>query len=307
MNKTTQTPLAHTARLLDLVPYISSHQGIELGLLAQNFGVTQGQMIADLTSLWMCGLPGYTHLELMDLSFDSGFVTIHNAQTLSHPRTLSDEETIALLLGLDLVIKSLPDNRGDLKESAATLVEKLSKPGSLPAILSASPTVEGSVRSLIDSALLRDGAVKLTYHSFYSDVVSNRIVIPIEIRQEGGFEYLWAMCQSAHALRIFRLDRIQSLESTTRPAPSQVDSTSKIQAPTSYIIRTHSRAREVMERFSLKRDSMEHDASTTSYSLEWIRRSVLASSGSVELVSPPNIRSEILTAAKAMLDCYKEK
>lgn len=305
MNKPAQTPLAHTARLLDLVPYLSSHQGIELSVLAQYFGVSQGQMIADLTSLWMCGLPGYTHLELMDLSFESGFVTIHNADTLSNPRSLSDEETIALLLGLDLVIKSLPDDRGDLKDRAATLVEKLSKPGSLPAILSASPTVEGSVRALIDTALLKDGAINLTYHSFYSDVVSNRIVIPIEIRHEGGFEYLWGMCQSAHALRIFRLDRIQSIEITARPHSSLVDVTSKVQAPTSYVIHTHSRAREVMERFSLDRDSMLHDGHITSYSLEWIRRSVLASSGSVELVSPPNIRVDIVTAAKAMLDCYK--
>ena len=305
MNKSAQSPLAHTARLLDLVPYLASHQGIELGVLAQYFGVTQTQMIADLTSLWMCGLPGYTHLELMDLSFDSGFVTIHNADTLSNPRTLSDEETIALLLGLDLVIKSLPDNRGDLKERAAVLVEKLSKPGSLPAVLSASPTVEGSVRALIESALLRDGAINLTYHSFYSDVISNRIVIPIEIRHEAGFEYLWGMCQSAHALRIFRLDRIQAIEITARPHPSLVDSTPKNQAPSSYAIRSHSRPREVMERFSLDRDSILHDASITSYSLEWIRRSVLASSGSVELISPPYMRADIVTAAKAMLDCYK--
>lgn len=305
MNKSAQTPLAHTARLLDLVPYLSSHQGIELSVLAQNFGVTQTQMISDLTSLWMCGLPGYTHLELMDLSFDSGFVTIYNAETLSQPRTLSDEETIALLLGLDLVIKSLPDDRGDLKERASTLVEKLSKPGSLPALLSASPTVEGSVRAVIDSALSKDLAVNLNYHSFYSDVVSNRTVIPIEIRHEGGFEYLWGMCQSAHALRIFRLDRIQSIEITAQPHPSLVDSTSKIQSPTSYSIRVHSRPREAMERFSFDKDSILHEAFITSYSLEWIRRSVLASSGSVELVSPANIRADIVTAAKAILDCYK--
>ena len=77
MHNSIQTPLSRTARLLDLVPYVASHQGIEIETLAQNFNVTQAQMISDLTTLWMCGLPGYTHLELMDLSFDSGFVTGH--------------------------------------------------------------------------------------------------------------------------------------------------------------------------------------------------------------------------------------
>ena len=111
MPKPEQSPLSRTARLLDLVPFLASHQGIELLTLAKEFDVSQGQMVADLTTLWMCGLPGYTPLELMELSFDSGFVTIHNAETLAHPRSLSEEESIALLLGLDLVIESLPNDR----------------------------------------------------------------------------------------------------------------------------------------------------------------------------------------------------
>ena len=77
--------------------------------MAKEFDVSQSQMVADLTTLWMCGLPGYTPLELMDLSFESGFVTIHNAETLAHPRTLSDEESIALLLGLDVRLSRAQD------------------------------------------------------------------------------------------------------------------------------------------------------------------------------------------------------
>jgi len=96
-------PIIHTERLLALVPYISAHQGIAVKNLAQVFNVTTTQIIADLTTLWMCGLPGYTALELMDLSFESGFVSIRNAPTLKSPRTLSKEEIISLLLGLDLV------------------------------------------------------------------------------------------------------------------------------------------------------------------------------------------------------------
>ena len=81
MAKKISAPLERTARLLDLVPYISSHQGISLKELAQTFKVDQGQMTSDLTTLWMCGLPGYTPLELMDLDFESGFVTIHNVNS----------------------------------------------------------------------------------------------------------------------------------------------------------------------------------------------------------------------------------
>ena len=72
MSKSISAPLARIARLLDLVPYINTHQGIALKELAKHFEVTPAQMNADLMTLWMCGLPGYTHLELMNLDFESG-------------------------------------------------------------------------------------------------------------------------------------------------------------------------------------------------------------------------------------------
>jgi len=302
MPKAAQTPLGRTARLLDLVPYLASHQGIELLSLAKEFDVSQSQMVADLTTLWMCGLPGYTPLELMDLSFESGFVTIHNAETLAHPRTLSDEESIALLLGLDLVIESLPNDRKDLKEIALDLVARLSARSSVPAKLSAVPVIPGSLRATIQSALRTKSALEIVYHSSYSDILSTRVVTPIELRDDNGFEYLWAACQSARALRSFRVDRIQSVALTTveKMPTGALHNNRKIE----YTILAHSREREVMERFALEPDALGATIETSSYSREWIRRSILASSGGVELVAPDDIRSEIQRAAQSILDRY---
>ena len=302
MPKATQTPLGRTARLLDLVPYLASHQGIELLTLAKEFDVSQSQMVADLTTLWMCGLPGYTPLELMELSFESGFVTIHNAETLAHPRTLSDEESIALLLGLDLVIQSLPDDRKDLKTIALDLVARLSARSSLPAKLSAIPVIPGSIRSIIEKAVQDKSGVEIVYHSLYSDTITRRTVLPIELRMENDSEYLWGVCQNASALRSFRVDRIQSVELTAvEKIPSGVSQDNhKIE----YTILAHSREREVMERFALKPDALGGAIETSSFSREWIRRSILASSGSVELVAPSEIRSDIHGAAQSLLDHY---
>jgi proteasome accessory factor C len=302
MPKATQTPLGRTARLLDLVPYLASHQGIELLTLAKEFDVSQSQMIADLTTLWMCGLPGYTPLELMELSFESGFVTIHNAETLAHPRSLSDEESIALLLGLDLVIESLPDDRKDLKEIALDLVARLSARSSLPAKLSAIPVIPGTTRSIIEKAVRDKSGVEIVYHSSYSDTITRRTVLPIELRMENGSEYLWGVCQKASALRSFRIDRIQSVAVTTveKIPTGAVQDNHKIE----YTILAHSREREVMERFALKPDALGGAIKTSSFSREWIRRSILASSGSVELVAPSEIRSDIHGAAQSLLDHY---
>ena len=67
MVKKTSTPIEQTARLLDLVPFLLAHQGIALEDLAKQFGVTQEVILDDLNTLWLCGLPGYTPLELIDL------------------------------------------------------------------------------------------------------------------------------------------------------------------------------------------------------------------------------------------------
>jgi len=71
-----------------------------------------------------------------------------------------------------------------------------------------------------------------------------------------------------------------------------------------YTIFAHSREREVMERFALEPDALGAAIETSSYSREWIRRSVLASSGGAELVAPADIRSEIQRAAQSLLDRY---
>lgn len=304
MLKSPQTPLTRTARLLDLVPYLVSHPGIELKKLAEAFNVSTSQMIADLTTLWMCGLPGYTPLELMDLSFESGFVTIYNAETLSHPRSLSCEESIALLLGLDLVMDSLPADRTDLREISRKLIEKLSDRSNLPAKLKASSSLPGTLIPLIESAISKKQFVEIVYHSAYSDLISTRIVHPIELYSESGVEYLRAICNRARGLRTFRLDRIQSARLSEVCIKLPVIGEGSNEARIFYTIRAHSRFREVMERFMLTDVSIDKDLDISSFSIEWITRSVLASSGSVELTGPSRIRQGIAQSAVRMLNRY---
>jgi len=72
-----------------------------------------------------------------------------------------------------------------------------------------------------------------------------------------------------------------------------------------YTIVTHSRPREVSERFAIDKEDFSSSARVISFSSEWIRRSVLASSGSVEVVEPEVIRTSIAQAARLILDRYE--
>lgn len=304
MSKSISAPLLRTARLLDLVPYLNTHQGIALKELARHFDVTPAQMSADLTTLWMCGLPGYTPLELMDLEFESGFVSIRNAATLAKPRTITFQEGVALLLGLDLITASLPEDRHDLLTATQSLRQRLTQILGVPIKLSVVTNTSGSVATAVAQALETNGGLQIRYHSMYKDQISERTVMPVDLYQSDNHHYMRAFCFSALDYREFRLDRIMHAAQTFVPANfnSRNGSSEKIGFSVSIVHPT----RDVAERFAIQDITIGSSIERSSYSRQWIERSVMASGGAVHLTSPLDIRSELVKKAQLMLNRYQE-
>ncbi len=303
MAKKFSAPLERTARLFDLVPYINAHQGISLKELSQVFEVTQPQMINDLTTLWMCGLPGYTPLELMDLDFETGYVTINNAETLSKPRSITFDEGVALILGLDLVRSSIDPHRDDLLQCIDSLSERLSSLINMPTTLSAKSVIKVDVSSALNEAIKVQSGLEIVYHSLYRDEVTTRQIRPIEVIDNEGHSYLSAYCYSALDFRQFRLDRIQSATTidVAKDFPNSTGSAAVIKS----LIKVIEPNRDFAERFKLNQVSAEMEFEFDSYSHQWLQRSVLASGQGAALLSPPEIRDSIAGLAQSMLDRYK--
>jgi proteasome accessory factor C len=304
MSKIISAPLLRTARLLDLVPFLNTHQGIALKELAAHFDVTPSQMSADLMTLWMCGLPGYTPLELMDLEFESGYVTIKNAPTLAKPRTISFSEGVALLLGLDLVAASLPEDRKDLVLAIDSLRERLTRILGVPIKLSVVPSASGSLSATIVHAIQATSGLRIRYHSLYKDQVSERAVMPVDLYESEGHQYVRAYCYTAQDYREFRIDRIDSAvlaTVSTEFVVKKVDS-EKI----SFSITATKPSRDIAERFAISELPLATAIELTSYSRQWIERSVMAGGGAVVLNYPLDIRAEVTKKAQLMLNRYKE-
>jgi proteasome accessory factor C len=303
MGKNFSAPLERTARLLDLVPYINTHQGIALKDLAAVFEVSNAQMVNDLTTLWMCGLPGYTPLELMDLDFESGYVNISNAPTLAKPRSVTFDEGVALILGLDLLRASIPTDRSDLLEKIDSLSARLSSIINLNSTFSVVAPVNQGVSAAIDEALASRSSLEIEYHSMYRDEITQRTIFPIEIIEVEGQQYLSSYCYSATDFRQFKLDRIQKAivtqESKTIPEDAtdtqRINSRLKVLKPT----------REIAERFSRQDLKAGSEFDFQTYSQQWLERSILSSGDGVALLTPPEIRASIAQMAQSMLDRYK--
>ena len=303
MGKNFSAPLERTARLLDLVPYINTHQGIALKDLASVFEVSNAQMVNDLTTLWMCGLPGYTPLELMDLDFESGYVNISNAPTLAKPRSVTFDEGVALILGLDLLRASIPTDRSDLLEKIDSLSARLSSIINLNSTFSVIAPINQGVSAAIDEALASRSSLEIEYHSMYRDEITQRTIFPIEIIEVEGQQYLSSYCYSASDFRQFKLDRIQKAVVTqeSKTIPEDATDTQRINSRLKVLKPT----REMAERFSRQDLKAGSEFDFQTYSQQWLERSILSSGDGVALLTPPEIRASIAQMAQSMLDRYK--
>jgi proteasome accessory factor C len=316
MSKDLSAPLLRTARLLDLVPYLNSNQGISVQDLAKDFGVSTAQINSDLTTLWMCGLPGYTPLELMDLEFESGYVTIRNALTLSKPRNISFDEGLALMLGLELLQQQIPLERKDLQTKIELLKDRFANQIGVPRAVTVSLAINPAIISPLIEAINASKDVEIRYHSLYSDEISVRKIAPLAIIEEDENSYLRAYCRNTKALRVFRVDRILSLSELDvelNGADTSMDliDTDDIESEKiPYTIKIKQPTRDLVERFNLDHlfgenpKSQELTVELSSFSREWIQRAVLATGSDVELLSPPELRKEIANRAQLLLDRY---
>ena len=304
MAKSLTTPLEQTARLLDLVPFLLSHQGISLEELAKHFKVESDVIIDDLNTLWMCGLPGYTPLELIDLAFDSGYVTIRNAAPLAYVRTMSSAEIVSLALGLDL----LRENSEKLGEDQSNRIERLSallrkQIGEQITIASSSHTAH---RSVVALSISQRVPVQMTYYSSNSDQKSQRLVTAYDFFQENEVDYFQAYCHSSKGMRTFRVDRIVevSLADVEAEIPSgQVEKNERIRVGAT----VRSLDRTSAEAFRLDFAQLQVGAGVTleAFSPEWLIRAIMAGAGSLAVDDPAEFRLQIRESVDATIALYE--
>ena len=55
-------------RILIVLPYVIQNPGVTVGDLVHRFGANRLDVLEDLNMIAMCGLPGYTPLELIEVS-----------------------------------------------------------------------------------------------------------------------------------------------------------------------------------------------------------------------------------------------
>ncbi|MBP2703695.1 WYL domain-containing protein [Microbispora sp. RL4-1S] len=207
-------------RLLALVPYLMSNPGAQVPEVARLFGLSEKQLVDDLQLVWMCGLPGHTPGDLIDVSWDGGEILIDNADAIARPLKLGVDEASALLVALRM-LGELPEFSD--RDVLGRVIAKLER-----AAGDGASTVSSQVQvdigaapdalALITEASRRGRRLSLRYYVPGRDEITPREVDPLRVVLVDGWHYLEGWCYRAEAMRMFRLDRIVEVEVLDVPA-----------------------------------------------------------------------------------------
>ena len=217
------TSQAQVRRLLSLVPYLREHDGVAMTEVAAAFGITVATLREDLNVLWMCGMPGLTPGDLIDIDMDAvdgeGVIHLSNADYLTRPLRLSADEALALVLALRTLREIAGPGKRDVVDRALKKLEAAA--GNVPATDQATVAVTAArddIQARVNDGLQRGLRLDLTYDVASRAETTRRMVDPLRVFVLEGYGYLEAWCYRAEALRTFRLDRIAAVEVTdTRP------------------------------------------------------------------------------------------
>jgi proteasome accessory factor C len=307
-----ETALTRTARALDLVPFVVENPGISIEELALEFSTSPKQILADLQMIFMCGLPTYSTLEMIDIHFDDNFVSVVDPQVLDQPRALTKSETVALSLALS----ALSQMRGEgdpLREEILLLQSKISAALAqldvkiLPQLDYS--TDEQSFLQQIEKAIKSSLSLKMHYISAHSDSAQRRVIAPQKVRAVAARIYVDAWDYESDSERTFRLDRIRKLELGEKAELPERDS--RLEVPMIRIELLLKRGAQLLleQNASLFTVLEQVDGKTrveaNVTNLHWISRALLPFGDSTSVVAPPELRAELKNLASAALNLYK--
>ncbi|WP_371778825.1 helix-turn-helix transcriptional regulator [Streptosporangium subroseum] len=201
-------------RLLALIPYLMSHPGAQVPEVAKIFGLSEKQLIDDLQLVWMCGLPGHTPGDLIDVSWDGGEILIDNADTIARPLRLGVDEASALLVALRMLAEMPEFGERDALTRVIAKFEQASGEGAAEVSNQVTVEVDATPDALpsVNEALRRGRRLSLRYYVPGRDEITPREVDPMRLVVVDGRSYLSGWCYRAEAVRLFRLDRMLTVE-----------------------------------------------------------------------------------------------
>lgn len=300
-----ESAAARAIRLLDLVPFLLANQGITVDALAKAFSVTRDEIIKDLNLLFVCGLPGYTPLELIDISFEDDFVVVKDPQNLTVPRNFNYSEAIIARIALGALYQLVIEDPS-LAKRVKAVKEKLDRTFSntIPEeAIYVELDRDNIILNVIKKAIANSSSVHIKYANLAKDAISSRAISPESIVVEKDRTLINAFCHQVNARRTFNLNQI--IEATLSDQAREIPSDDAQDSQTSEVVLA---IRDRESNFYLTHKDLLQPTGANHYRLRvyqtsWIKRIVM-SDPAIELLEPEALRVQITSTARGALEGY---
>ncbi len=211
----TATATERLQRLLALVPYVISRNVVGMEETAAAFGITERELVDDLNLLWCVELRSPDPYCPIDLSYEGGEIVVSEAEAMDRPLRLGVDEACALLIALRMLAELPAIGDGSALGRTIAKLELAAGSAAGPSAQVAVQVEEVSSESVaakVADALNRQRRLHLSYYVPGRDEATERDVDPMRMLLVEGRSYLEGWCRRANAVRVFRLDRVLSIE-----------------------------------------------------------------------------------------------
>ena len=203
--------MSRATRLLDLIEALRRHRSPVRGAdLADELGISLRTFYRDTATLQGQGVP---------VEGEAGLGYVLRPGLTLPPLNFDIDEVDALVLGLRLVARRLPETLGRDAQSALAKIEAVLPKGRSSEdvqLLVGSPAGgTGAVLDAIRRGIRDEAALAIDYRD-KNDVPSRRVVWPVLVGFFDQVEVLAAWCELREGFRHFRLDRIVAIEASGR-------------------------------------------------------------------------------------------
>ncbi len=291
-------------RLLDLVPYLRANPGMNIKEIATEFKVSVSEIVSDLDLLMVCGLPGYTPLELIDLSTDEGYVTLGDPQNLEYPRNFTIHELLILKIALSaLLVDSPPILHSEIGSLISKLDHQMPNQISSEGILFVPDNIL-NLRRIGEEALVKNQQVEISYRNDTKDELTNRKISLIREYESEG-EYFWdAWCHLANAKRTFNLEKISS--ATLSMDPSSIGDLSGESAALTVRLRITQKSQFFAKHQNILKQTEEPEIyEARIYQREWLVREILSAGETATVITPSDLKVQVKKRATQALSQYQ--
>ena len=317
---TQESATTRLSRLLTMVPWLLRRQGVDIEEAAREFGVSREQVEADLMLLFVCGTPGHMPDDLIEAEWEGGKVYLGNADTIDRPLRLGVDEALALIVGLRALAAVPGIGERDAVDRALAKLE-----AATGAVAQSAAHIQVAIDDGVAAQTLAEARRALTarrrVHLRYlvagRDEATERDVDPMRVVNIDGTWYLEGWCHRAEDVRMFRLDRVETLAvldvDGTPPAdarPRDLDAGVFTPHATDLLVRLRlgPGAAWVADYYPV--ESAEPDGeggqviALRTADTAWLRRLMWRLGGHATVLEPASLAAEVAVGARAALEAY---